>query len=58
MAADKTTKVRQYQIMDIIQDPVQLAFLVIAVFTAIMIIPFTKAGYDFINDVRSSPKMP
>ena len=32
--------------------------MLLAAFTVIMLFPFTKACYDFINEVKASPKMP
>jgi len=47
---DKSSKVRQYQIADIIKDPVQLFLLILAVLTVLGLVPFTKASYDYIYE--------
>ena len=46
-----------YRLTDLLSDPVQFVFLLFAVFTLAMLIPFTYAGYIFtVNSTRDAPK--
>lgn len=45
---------KHYSVMEILQSPIQLLFAIIAIFTALGIVPFTKAGYDFIIKARNN----
>lgn len=47
---------KSYQIKDLLKDPTQLIFAVLATFTVFMLVPFTKAGFDFIY--MTSKNMP
>ena len=46
-----------YNLSDLTKDPKQLIFLIFAVFTLVMLIPFTHAGYLFAYEsMKKAPK--
>mmetsp|Transcript_27664 Transcript_27664/g.41948 ORF Transcript_27664/g.41948 Transcript_27664/m.41948 type:complete len:327 (-) Transcript_27664:120-1100(-) len=47
-------KEKNFSVIEILKDPIQVAFLLFAAFTLGMLIPFTKAGYDFAEKSKAN----